>query len=70
MVTLTCLRSHVRQTITTLECLDAVLAEAEPGQLDEPALSQAARDLARLEDAVAWIAEGLGVGCDPLAAAR
>jgi hypothetical protein len=68
MVTLTCLRSHVRQCVTTLEALDAVLAEAEPGQLDEAALSQAAWDLAGVARRIETLVEHLAARCDPQAA--
>jgi hypothetical protein len=70
MVTLACLRSHVRQCVTTLEALDAVLAEAQPGQLDEPALSQAAWDLAGVARRIEMLVEDLATRCDPQAAAQ
>jgi hypothetical protein len=59
------LLSRIHQLIVNLEALQAILQDCGPAAFPPPA-----RDLARVEDALAWIAEGLGVGCDPLAAGR
>jgi hypothetical protein len=50
--------------------LEVVLQDRGSAAFPPAALHRAARDLARVEDAVAWIAEGLGVGCNPLAMAK
>ena len=64
------LLSRIRQLIVNLECLHAILQDCGSAAFPPLALDRAAPDLARVEDAVAWIAEGLGVGCNLLAAAR
>ena len=46
--------------------LDAGLLPAAPALAPDPAATQ----LVRVEDAVGWIAEGLGVGCDPVAVGK
>jgi hypothetical protein len=69
-MTLSAVRSHVHQSLTSLSALEAVLQDLRDGDLPPCVLERALAELAEVSARLDALADQLAEGFDPAAAGR